>query len=47
MGNTKRNIWQSYFIIFVIYIIAAGFFPGAGMAELPRPDWVVGPAVVD
>ena len=47
MRNSKRNIWQRYFIIFVIYIIAAGFFPGAGMAELPRPDWVVGPAVVD
>jgi len=47
MRNTKRDIRKSYFIIFVILVIVAGFFPGAGMAELPRPDWVVGPAIVD
>ena len=47
MRNSKRNIGKSYLIISIIFVIAVGFLPGAGMAELPRPDWVVGPAVVD
>ena len=47
MKNVKRNITKSSFAILVILIITAGFFPGAGMAEVPTPEWVVGPAVVD
>ena len=47
MRNVKRNITKSSFVIFVILIITAGFFPGVGMAEVPKPEWVVGPAIVD
>jgi len=47
MRNTKRNDRKSFFIIFLFLAVAAGFIPGSGMAEIPKPEWVVGPAVVD
>lgn len=47
MRDAKRKSRKSHFIIFVILAIASSFFPRAAMAELPRPEWVVGPAVVD
>ncbi len=47
MKNTSRNIRRNYFSMISILVIAASFFTGTAMAELPRPEWVVGPAVVD
>ena len=47
MSIARRTIRRSIFVIFVILVITTGFLSGTGMAELPRPDWVVGPAAVD
>jgi len=47
MRITGKNIRRSVFFIFVILVMTTGILRGTGMAELPRPDWVVGPAVVD
>jgi uncharacterized membrane-anchored protein len=47
MRDSKSSNQKSYFSIFVMLVIAMSFFPGTGMAEPPKPEWVVGPAVVD
>ena len=47
MRDAKRNNRKSTFIMFAIVLFAAGFLPGTAMAELPKPEWVTGPAVVD
>lgn len=47
MRNAKRHLTKSSFGILAILLLAAGIFPGAGMAEVPTPEWLVGPAVVD
>jgi uncharacterized membrane-anchored protein len=47
MQDVKRTSRKRFLIIAVILVMAAGFLPGTGQAELPQPKWVVGPAVVD
>jgi uncharacterized membrane-anchored protein len=47
MKDAKRIIMKSTLRIFTILVIAAGFFPDTAMSELPKPQWVIGPAVVD
>lgn len=46
--ETRKNK-KSYFSIsmFGILVIMTIFSPSAGIAEPPKPEWVVGPAVVD
>ena len=47
MRNLTSKDKISGMSIFMIFIVAIGFCPSTGMAELPQPKWVVGPAVVD
>lgn len=47
MRDTKRNVRQKGFMIVVILAIASGFLSGTAAAEPPKPEWVIGPAVVD
>ena len=47
MRDSKSSNKKNYFSFFVMLVIAISFFPGTGMAEPPKPEWVVGPAVVD
>ena len=47
MRETKKNGKKSYFGIAGILVSILILFPTAGMADAPKPEWVVGPAVVD
>jgi len=47
MRKSKIKTRKSYLSIWVLLVVAISLFPGTGTAEPPRPDWVVGPAVVD
>lgn len=47
MRNQNRTVTKSCLAILVTLILTAGLFPGAGIAEMPQPEWVVGPTVVD
>ena len=47
MDFFKRKIKKNRIGIFIILMVTAFLVPGIGKAELPRPDWIVGPAVVD
>jgi uncharacterized membrane-anchored protein len=47
MSNFKSNNKKSGIGVFVILLAVLSFLPGTGMAEVPRPEWVVGPASVD
>lgn len=47
MAYLKSNVRKSGIGIFVVLMLAAMLFPGSGRADLPKPDWVVGPTVVD
>ena len=46
MAYLKNNVKKSCIGIFVVLMLTAVLYPGAGKAELPRPDWIVGPAIV-
>ena len=47
MIDAKIKAKKGHISIFAIFMIVISFSPGDVMAELPRPDWVAGPAVVD
>lgn len=47
MGGLKDNNKAGCIGIFLILMIATVLSPDAGQAEVPRPEWVAGPAVVD
>ena len=49
MSAEKRQNKKSYIsmsMVSILWMIAI-FFPSAGIAEPPKPQWVIGPAVVD
>ncbi len=47
MSDLKSRKKSGCIGIIVILMIATVLFPGTGKAELPKPDWVAGPAVVE
>lgn len=47
MINAEKYQKKTCFSIFVILLLAISICPRTAFAELPKPDWVSGPAVVD
>ena len=47
MKNTEKYQKKTCLSIFIILLVAISFSPGKAVAELPQPDWMSGPGIVD